>query len=381
MENKSTMIIHFITSTERAGAQAVLLDVVRYLQKEGIKQSVIFIHDGDARPEFLVLGVSVYQVKGFLCSYDPFFWYRLYKLMHRLNPTCLHTVLWSAGFCGRIVARLLGIRQVHALHNSFEHNGRLRNILNAFVGMAQVTTIAVSHSVALSLDRAKVFYKEVVVVQNGIDSSELEYRVKNGQRTRQELGLLPEHFVIGSVGRFEHVKNYDLLVQSFALLYRKYPFARLVLVGSGSLESSLKKLAFKLKVRDYVIFVINQPAYGYYPLFDCFALSSYTEGLSVALLEAMGCGIACVVSHAGSVHDAIENENNGLLVRENCPKNFSYALERCMKEKSLKSRFEREAKKAMRERFGSAFKNRQYRQLFVYDSVCARSEQEGFFFR
>lgn len=381
MKKSNVHIVHFITSMERAGAQAVLLDKVKYLKQEGIKQSVLFIYDGYMSTEFIKLGVFVYHIKGFMYPYDPLFWYRLYRVLRDLRPTTLHTVLWSAGFSGRMVAGLLGIRQIHGLHNTFEHNGWLRNLLDTFTGAAEITTIAVSHGVADSLKRAKVPYKKVVVIQNSIDIDELERCIKKEQKLRKQLGLLPEHFVIGSVGRLETVKNYDLLLKACAVLCDRYPFVRVIIVGSGSLEKSLRQLVFELKISDRVLFIINQSAYGYYPLFDCFALSSHTEGLSMALLEAMGYGIGCVVSNSEILHDVIKHESTGLLVNRPTVQNFSDTLERFILEKSLKAYIGIQAKKAVREKFDCYFKNRQYRELFICGTVCVRSEQERIFFR
>ena len=92
------------------------------------------------------------------------------------------------------------------------------------------------------------------------------------------------------------------MIESFALVYAKNKNARLVLVGVGSGEAMLRQKAHTLGITHFVVFVIGQQAYGYYSLFDCFAMSSDKEGISIALLEAMAFSLPCVATNSQSIH-------------------------------------------------------------------------------
>ena len=80
-----------------------------------------------------------------------------------------------------------------------------------------------------------------------------------------------------------------------------------MLVGSGSEEQHLRELTAEHAISRYRFsFVIGKPSYGYYPLFDCFALSSFKEGISIAMLEAMCFALPCISTHEKATHDVID---------------------------------------------------------------------------
>ena len=213
--------------------------------------------------------------------------------------------------------RYRGIPVVSAWHNNLDQDGWLRNALDfATCGLAQ-THIAVSQGVLESAKRimgAPRLEGNTFVITNGINIQRIHAASGASSISRYDLGIKADQFVIGSVGRFEPVKRYDLMLEAFALLHARYPQTRLVLVGSGNLEEQLRLHAHELGIKHAVIFVVGQSAYSYYPLFDCFSLSSDKEGISIALLEAMSFGLPCAITHQGTDHAVIHDGLNGLLV-------------------------------------------------------------------
>lgn len=90
---------------------------------------------------------------------------------------------------------------------------------------------------------------------------------------------------------------------------------KLCLVGDGSEMHKLKDLAHALGVETNINFIGSRSdAIKFYPLFDCFALSSKSEGLSIALLEALCFGLPIISTHSGMQHDVIAHQINGFLV-------------------------------------------------------------------
>ena len=81
-------------------------------------------------------------------------------------------------------------------------------------------------------------------------------------------------------------------------------------------------------IAEDVRFIINQPAYSYYQLFDYFAQTSDKEGISIALLEAMSFGLTCVVTTKEEKHAVIESGSNGLVVEAGNIQKLVQAFER-----------------------------------------------------
>ena len=303
-------LVHIITSLEIGGAQAVLYDLITQLKKKGYQQTLIYLHDGPYHQRFTSEGIPLIQLRGIVTPFDPTAWYRLVAIMRRLKPDCIHTILWGANWLGRLAARLLGIYCVVSLHNNYDQNGTIRIFLDRLLSYKTAQIIAVSHEVKESFQRYCPA-AELTVILNGIDVEKLEWKADHEEIKRSVLNLLPEHFVIGSVGRFHAVKRYPLLLQAFAQFKQNAPNARLLLVGAGQEEMKLRALAEQLKISQEVRWAIGEPAYRYYRLFDMFVLTSKKEGVSIALLEAMALGRCCVVTYHVADHPVLKNNHNG----------------------------------------------------------------------
>lgn len=132
---------------------------------------------------------------------------------------------------------------------------------------------------------------------------------------RSDLGLAPDTRIIGSVGRLNPVKDQATLLRAFARLRGDFTDTALVLVGDGALRGSLESQAAALGIGDAVRFPgdrsdVRELLQG----FDVFALSSLSEGYSMALLEACASGLPIVATDVGGNREIVVDGRNGLLV-------------------------------------------------------------------
>ena len=350
---KKTVLVHVISNLGIGGAETVLYQLLCRLDMKQFDHTVIYFYDGPYVKKIRDLGIPVHQVKGLFFPYDPIFLVRFFSFIKHLQPDCLHTVLWAANLLGRIAAWKYNIPLVQALHNNQDQNGFLRMLIDRFSPKVSGPIIAVSKGVGQSVSTYTpwVNIERMCVIKNGIDATEVQKRAALEPVCREDLGLLPDNFVIGTVGRFEPVKNYAFLLTAFAVLYDKYRKERLVLLGQGSQEHFLKRRAYYLGIDEQVLFITGQPAYKYYHLFDCFVMTSYKEGLSMALLEAMSIGLPCIVTSSELQHDVLIHEKNGLLIPSGNPQLLADALDRLAQDPELRIRLGSEAKKTVERSF------------------------------
>jgi glycosyltransferase involved in cell wall biosynthesis len=134
------------------------------------------------------------------------------------------------------------------------------------------------------------------ILRNAIDTSRFAFCPEARRRIRQQYGL-EECFVIGHVGRFNVQKNHSRLLDIFAQTARALPSARLVMIGTGELEQSMKEKAHALGIEDRTLFPGQMAdVSGWYQAMDCFVLPSLFEGLPVVGIEAQASGLPCVFS-------------------------------------------------------------------------------------
>jgi glycosyltransferase involved in cell wall biosynthesis len=126
------------------------------------------------------------------------------------------------------------------------------------------------------------------------------------------------------VARLSSVKRVDLFLQALALVAQQRPETGAIVVGDGPLLEDLKGQARDLGLADRVTFAGHQAdVESWLKQARIFALTSDSEGLSLALMEAMLCGLPAVVSDVGDLPELVEDGTNGFLVAERTAEAFA----------------------------------------------------------
>lgn len=358
-------IAHVISSLKMGGAESLLVDLVNYFKESGDEHIVIYFHEGHYTEILRQQEVELYKIEGFISLYDPLFVLRLYRIIKKIKPDYIHGWLWAANFLSRMIAYYLGIKCISSLHNNLDQDGMVRNLIDKYTYKYATALIPVSDGVAHSLRStlSPSFLPNVYVVKNGINYERLLIKAQGNE---EKIDFFKDdNFIIGSVGRFVPLKNYGLLIDAFAVVHKKHMHARLVLVGVGSEEKKLREQVTRLEIEHAVLFVINQPAYKYYPFFDCFALSSYKEGISIALLEAMSFGLPSVILNSEShTHDVIINKHNGLLVAQKSVHEFAETLTLLIENNQLSKQIGQAAVSTVRNDFSIKKMAEKYKNIY-----------------
>jgi glycosyltransferase involved in cell wall biosynthesis len=146
---------------------------------------------------------------------------------------------------------------------------------------------------------------KVRVIHNSVRSTP---HVAASRRVREELGLGAGEFVIGTVARLARQKRLDRLVRVVAML----PGIHCIVAGDGAARVSLTQLAGELGVTDRMHFLGNrEDAHEVLEAIDVFVLTSDSEGLSNAMLEAMSRGRPVVSTNVSGAEDALAPDDQG----------------------------------------------------------------------
>ncbi len=166
-----------------------------------------------------------------------------------------------------------------------------------------VHTTAVTHRLAVSQHVAETVsnhmnlkMSSICVVNNGIDLSHFVYSASARAILRKSLALSDTHWAIGVVGRLSKEKNVAGALSSFHLLDQSKPgAASLFIVGDGPERRNLEERANELGLRERVTFLGHRTdTAALYSALDCVLTATYSEGLSLGLLEATACGLPIV---------------------------------------------------------------------------------------
>ena len=188
-------------------------------------------------------------------------------------------------------------------------------------------------------ERAKTFKagKVCYVPGVGIDLKKFSVGYVDRNEKRKEIGVHADDFVLLSVGELIPRKNHEVVIRAMSVLKHEGKLVHLeyVICGRGAYESELKKLTEELGVADHIHFL------GYRTdiaeicnCSDMFVFMSRQEGLPVALMEAMACGLPAVCSNIRGNIDLIENESTGLIA-DNTPEEVAKAIETLRKDEKF----------------------------------------------
>ncbi len=221
-------------------------------------------------------------------------------------------------------------------------NGRLRQKVHARIERLAVSLIRKFDLVVVRGRQAQAFLasygiREGVTIITG--------SVKDNPQAVQDTRDIDLTFV----GRLEPIKQVDQFIRIVADVSRVMPSTRAVIVGDGVLMADMKAYAAQLDVKDRIEFLgKREDVETILARSKIFILTSMSEGLSIAMAEAMAGGVVPVVPDVGELGDLVQNNVNGFLVGPNNVCEHTRRVLGLLKDEEQWSAFSEEAKKAAR---------------------------------
>jgi len=205
---------------------------------------------------------------------------------------------------------------------------RLRTLAKTIAcrGISRIATV--SEEVAQMVTREwGMPAARVSVVHNGVRVPPLDQGHEMRAHWRRELSIGDDEVLIGTVATFRPVKDLHTLLEATACVVKVKPEARLVLFGDGPLRADLTATIERLGLGSVVRLPgWRRDATQLLPAMDVFVLSSVSEGISLALLEAMAAGVPVVATRVGGNVEVLNDPCTGLLVPPRSPADLADAI-------------------------------------------------------
>lgn len=310
-------IIHLISSLKIGGAESCLVNFLSQCNPADA-HTVIYFHAGPNVERIEALGIKTYQLSASTLLGVPSALINMVRLIRQLQPDLIHSSLWSANFMARFIGWWFRIPVIADLHSDCRYHGKLRNLLDRMTCSMTNRYIAVSSAVKSSFEQEMHQPQlPISLILNGINTRGLERTEQTKEILAYELGIDQGRFIVGAVGRLVPIKQYDFLIRAFAALCRSSSLPmHLIIVGDGPERSRLEALSIQEGCSDCVTLVgARADVFRFYSLFDCFVQSSLSEGMSIALLEALAAGLPIITTSNNEAHEVITHGVNGLLVK------------------------------------------------------------------
>lgn len=286
------------------------------------------------------------------------------KLMQTENIDIIHCHQYTPFVYGVIAALLTNAKVVFTEHGRF-HPDRYswkRRLINPLLGLTTSSIVAISSATKDALAEFEWFRRgSIQVIYNGIAAT-----TPTDTKQDNEFNLTDRNLVFGTITRFDTIKNLPMMVNAFAKVHKQHPDVRLLLVGDGDQKPAIEQLVEALNLKKVVIFTGFQTnTKKFMSLIDVYILSSFSEGTSMTLLEAMSFSTSCIVTDVGGNIELIQNDVNGLVVESDNVSQLADAMFRLLAEEKTRVQLGSNAKQTFDDKFALNHMIQSYRDVYL----------------
>lgn len=306
-------VAHLIETSGPGGAERVVADLATSFQAANTDNVVFLPRDGEdwLRRQIEGSGVTIeyFRIERPVSTECARALTAAFRT-HRIDVA--HSHEFSMAVYGGWASWRAGIPHVITMHGNRYYAHRLRRRLALRAAIAgSASTVAVSSSLAQSISRDLAIKRSrILMVHNGV-----RYVPPENVSLRDELHLQPDDRLVVAVGNLYPVKGHRHLVDALALLAARHPRLHVAIAGRGGLDEELRAQARAHGIGDrFHLLGLRADIPAVLAAADIFALPSLSEGLPLALIEAMFAGRPIVATAVGEVGATLEDGRIGLLV-------------------------------------------------------------------
>ncbi|HFE63223.1 MAG TPA: glycosyltransferase [Caldithrix sp.] len=299
-----------------------------------------------------------------------------WRIPFKINRICrnnridiVHTHSWGTLIEGVMGAKMAGVPVlVHSEYGTFPSEWKYRLVEKTFWSLTNRLVVVsgdlkkrIWQSIQFPPDRLRIIY-------NSVDETKFFPSHSLRVQFRRVFGFSQKDFIVGTIGRFHEVKNHEMLLRAAAKLIHNGHDLQVVLVSKGQREQVLRDLSASLGIANRLHFLgfqldINLIMNG----LDVFALTSFSEGCSTVLLEAMFCEKAIVATNVGGNPELIADRYTGLLVGSNDHEQLAQKILFLKKNQDVRSDLGRNARRIAFEKFRLNKMVKAYEELYSYE--------------
>jgi len=373
-------ILHVSAAAELGGVEAVLLNILKSLDRSRFTPYVLLLQDGPFVRELERTGTETHvieagRIRNVLRGCKAIA--KTVRLIRSKGIDLVHSHNAKAHVYGGLAAAMTGVPSLYHLHGvprfTFSRDG--------FVSLISVAvhagrTVACSAYVAEAFSRAWHSKRAVLVVHNGTMPPIPAEHYAIG--VREELGIPQEAPLVVAATRLQRGKGVHILVLAASKVIEHYPEAHFIIVGGALLgldneyPLELQKQVEDLKLTHAVRFVgFQSDVIRYYSEADVVAHPAVEpEAFGMVLLEAMACGKPLVATDIGGPREIVERGVTGLLVPPNDADQLGRAILALLADPQRRSRMGQAGSARVRDRFSA---QRMVAQLeAVYNDLVQR---------
>ncbi len=365
--NGMKTILHLSSTSGPGGAEMIVRRLASSLDRNRFRSIVCLFRPGWLSESCQEAGLPT-SIIGIKHAVDLQWARKVAALIRHERVSVIHAHEFTANVYGSLLGKLLSVPVVATIHGkNYYWEQAKRRVAYRWVSR-QANLVAVSQDLKqFVMQRVGVSADRISVIYNGVEPFR-DPAPEQVDLIREELGLAAWDHVIGAVGSLYPVKGHRHLLNALPAVLREFPKSLLLLVGRGDQEGALKEQAVELGIDRHVRFLgFRKDVPLLLSLVDLFVLPSLSEGLSMALLEAMAAGKPVVATRVGGNPELVEDSRTGFLVPSEDPSALAEGMLRALRGRAQGCDMGSEGKRLVSERFSFAGMVEAYQRY--YDRV------------
>ena len=350
-EKRKQKIIFCITKSNWGGAQRYVYDLATNLPSDKYEVAVVLGGNGKMKEKLETAGVRTISVSslkrdiGIVKDISSFF--ELIKIFRKEKPDIIHLNSSKMGGIGGLAGRATRVKKIIFTAHGWAYNEERNFLQKLFIAILHFITVVFSHLTIAVSEKAKdqfksagLMKKKMVVIHNGIGDIEFIERA----RARQELvevkppqtekvkdKIKSNPLWIGTISELHRNKGLVYAIEAVRRLVNSDASHRniiFMIMGEGEERKNLEEIIKNNNLENSVFLTGNvENASSYLKAFDIFTLTSITEALPYAILEAGKAGVPVIASNVGGISEMIDDMKSGILLQPKKPKEISDAIE------------------------------------------------------
>ncbi|HEX6693851.1 MAG TPA: glycosyltransferase family 4 protein, partial [Longimicrobiales bacterium] len=371
-------VLHFIDTTGPGGGETIFLQVAAGMRERGWHPRTIVLGPGWVLDNANALNLPVDQVST-SGRFDVGYIRRIRQLTLEHDVDLIHAHLFSPAVYASLVGALTGTPVVATFHGASDtdRGGAMRDLRYRLISH-QAHVVCVSESLRTAARQLPGLRKAAVsVVPNGIDT--VLFGRADGGAARRSLGVADSDVLVGAVGNVREAKDFGTLLRAAALLAPD-PRIRFAIIGERTepLHGELLAIRNALNLGDRVTFHgFRTDVPELMAAFDLLAISSSSEGFSLAAVQAMAAGRAVVATRSGGPEEIITSEIDGILVPVSDPAALAGAIRRVADDPALRDRLGSAARRTAADRFSMSAMLDGYERIYREATGSGTCEPSG----
>lgn len=341
-------VLHVTYDMRIGGTEQVIKNIISANNDPNLMMGIICIESplGPFASELMANGITFYQLNR-KPGFDLALITQIRQIIRTNHIDILHCHQYTPWVYGALAAAFTNTQVIFTEHGRFypDKTSFKRRLINPLLNLLTNKITAISSATKQSLVDYEFLPKhKIKVIYNGIEPLACDQQTI--AQLRHQLNISEGDLVLGTIARLDPIKNHQMMLAAFGLALKKYPNLKLVVVGDGEERQRIETTIQTMNLQDKVILTgyITQPN-NYLALFDIFLLSSFSEGTSMTLLEAMSLAKPCVVTDVGGNREVIIDNQNGLVTTNDDVTEFCEAIEMLLSNPSRLSTMASNAKK------------------------------------